>query len=91
MQRKRIFGFLFFRNLLLAVFVGLLTGVVTEAVSSRKKGKSQDLSLGIGGAILATLGLALLRGGIRLIPLLIVQFVGALLLILVGRLVASGK
>jgi len=89
--RQRVTSFLFLRNLVLAVLVGLLTAVITEAVAPVKKGKSQDLVWGIGGAILATFLLGFLRGGIRIVPLVLVQSVGSVVLILLGRLVGKKK
>ena len=83
---RRLVGFLLLRNLVLAVFMGLLVGGLAGAVSPVKKGKSQDLAWGISGAVLASLCLAFLRGGVKLGPLLLVQLVGSLILILVGRL-----
>lgn len=88
MSLRRVGGFLFLRNLVLAVLVGLLTSLVTEAISPVKKGKSQDLFWGMAGAVLATLFLAVLPGGIRLVLLLVVQLIGSTLLILLGRLVS---
>lgn len=91
MWLRRVGGFLFLRNLVLVVLVGLLTSLVTEAISPVKKGKSQDLFWGMAGAVLATLFLAVLRGGIRLVPLVVVQVIGSVVLIFLGRLVAGGK
>jgi len=85
MRFRRMLGFLFLRNLVLAVLVGLLTGLITESAMPVKKGKSQDLVWGVGGAVLASLFLVFLRGGVRLIPTLIVQVIGALVLILLSR------
>ena len=91
MRARRGVGLVFIRNFILAVFVGLITGLITGSLCPPKKGKSEDWAWGIGGAVLASLLLAFLRGGPRLIPLLVVQLIGSLLLILVGRLMREGK
>lgn len=91
MPLRRLKGFLFFRNLLTSVLVGLLTGLLTGVIWPKKKGGSSDIVLGILGAILATFTLALLKGGVRLVPLLVLQLIGSLVLILLGRLLVSEK
>jgi uncharacterized membrane protein YeaQ/YmgE (transglycosylase-associated protein family) len=81
-------GFGLFRNLFWAVIVGGLTGLVASSVSPTKKGATTDVVLGMVGAFLGGVFLSFIRFGVpRLFGVLIFQVVGALVLILVGRMV----
>jgi uncharacterized membrane protein YeaQ/YmgE (transglycosylase-associated protein family) len=86
---RRLFGALFLRNLVVSLIVGLLVGLITSAISSKKG--NNDVILGILGAILAALVLAFLSRGILLVPTVIVQTIGALVLILLGRLLGADE
>ena len=89
MRLRRFVGFIFLRNLVSAILVGLLTGLLIGSLWPPKKEKSTDVILGIIGAILGGLFLAFLGGGARLVSALIFQFIGALIVILLNRLLAG--
>lgn len=77
------------KSLLLTVVIGLIVGLVASAVSGNKRGAAVDLLLGILGSFLGSLFFFAVRaptGFERGSGLILIQVVGSLILVLVGRL-----
>lgn len=81
-------------NYLLAIVVGLVAGVLVNKISSNGKSMTSDITFGILGALAISVFVALVRGvdPIRDVSILaIIQIVGSLIGIGIGRMMSKSK
>ena len=81
-------------NYLLAVVVGLIAGVLVNKISSNGKSMTSDVTFAILGALGISIFVALVRGVDPISAtsvLAIIQIVGALIGVGIGRMMAKSK
>lgn len=92
---RDILGAAALRNFIIGFFVGAFIGLLVSVISPSKRGGATDVLLGIIGAFLGTIYLQYIRGGvvtkIENSGLILAQIIGALILILIGRLLTNDE
>ena len=81
------------RNFFLSLIAGGIVGAIIAIILPTKKGASLDIVLGVVGGFLGNLFLRFFRAGMPagFFGATFIQAIGALVLILIGRLIMDGK
>ncbi len=91
---KGLLGLIALRNLIFVIIIGGFIGLLVSTIFPRKTGTSRDIMLGILGAFLGNIFLSIVRSGVpqvKLGGLIIVQIIGAILIISLGRLISRNN